>query len=224
LQRDGDRVTGVLAGSGPVRAAAVLVAAGPASGALLAAAHLHLPVTGARGWLLQTAPLPWRMAHILGEADWKGVTPAAFGQPPAIRDLADGSPGAGGTAVAFTMQQTPSGGQATIGASATSVVRDDAGAAQTAIRLVATQAVRFVPSLAAIPVTCTWSGVRPVAPHGTPLIGRLPEVEGLWVAAGHGSQGVMLAPSTGRMMAEYLLGGRASGADAFDPARLLERR
>jgi glycine/D-amino acid oxidase-like deaminating enzyme len=87
------------------------------------------------------------------------------------------------------------------------------------VRELSARARRFMPGLSTVPVTRVWSGVRPVTPDGLPLIGSVLGVEGLWVAAGHGGQGVMLAPATGRMLAEYLTAGVARGAEPFRPAR-----
>ena len=214
LLRQDDRVVGVLTASGPVPAGAVLVAAGPASADLLATAGVSLPVAGARGWLLRTAPLSWKVAHALGEAEWYGSGVQPF---PTLGDLA-GRQLAERIAVAFTLQQAPSG-HATIGATSSSTMYDGPDAFPTAVRDLSARALRFMPGLATVPVTRVWSGVRPVTPHGSPLIGPVPGIEGLWVAAGHGGQGVMLAPATGRMLAEYLTLGVARGAETFRPAR-----
>jgi glycine/D-amino acid oxidase-like deaminating enzyme len=71
-----------------------------------------------------------------------------------------------------------------------------------------------------VPVVATWSGVRPVTPDGHPLIGPVPGLAGLWVAAGHGPMGVMAAPATARMLARHLADGYPDpGAGPFDPAR-----
>jgi sarcosine oxidase subunit beta len=212
LLRQGRRVVGVLTEAGPVAAGAVLVAAGWASGELLATAGVSLPVAGARGWLLRTAPLPWRMRFVLGEAEWHG---GKLNQFPTLGDLERRPPG-GGSTVAFTLQQARSG-HATIGATALSTVHDGPDTSGAAVRDLTVRALRFVPGLAKVPVGQVWSGVRPVTPHGDPLIGPVPGVEGLWVAAGHGGQGVMLAPATGRMLAEYLTAGNAHGAEPFRP-------
>jgi glycine oxidase len=39
-----------------------------------------------------------------------------------------------------------------------------------------------------------------------PSIGRVPEREGLWMAAGHGRNGVLLAPITAELIRDELLG------------------
>jgi glycine/D-amino acid oxidase-like deaminating enzyme len=80
--------------------------------------------------------------------------------------------------------------------------------------------LRFVPGLAEVPVVSAWSGVRPVTPDGYPLVGPVPGRDGLWVLAGHGPEGVLLAPSTARMLADHLASGHARpDAAPFDPGR-----
>ena len=56
---------------------------------------------------------------------------------------------------------------------------------------------------------------------GLPLIGRVPGVEGLYVATGHSVWGILNAPATGEAMAELIVEGEASTVDiaAFDPGR-----
>jgi D-amino-acid dehydrogenase len=65
-----------------------------------------------------------------------------------------------------------------------------------------------------------WAGLRPATPDGLPLIGRLPGLEGAYLATGHGMLGVTLAPATAALLAPLVLEGRAAPELApFDPAR-----
>jgi D-amino-acid dehydrogenase len=50
-----------------------------------------------------------------------------------------------------------------------------------------------------------WVGLRPLPPDGLPLIGSVPGHEGLFVATGHGTMGVTLAPATGAALAPLVL-------------------
>jgi len=52
----------------------------------------------------------------------------------------------------------------------------------------------------------TWYGWRPMSCDGVPLIGRIPRMKNGWMAAGHSMLGVSMAPSTGRLLAELMLG------------------
>jgi D-amino-acid dehydrogenase len=51
-----------------------------------------------------------------------------------------------------------------------------------------------------------WWGWRPMTPDGLPLIGRLPAIDNVYLAAGHGMLGVSMAPATGKLIAELLAG------------------
>lgn len=57
-----------------------------------------------------------------------------------------------------------------------------------------------------IPTTAleSWWGWRPMTPDGLPLIGRVPALKNVIVAAGHGMLGVSMSPATGRLVAELL--------------------
>jgi glycine/D-amino acid oxidase-like deaminating enzyme len=63
---------------------------------------------------------------------------------------------------------------------------------------------------------------RPVTEDGLPLIGRIPGLDGAYVATGHSVWGILNAPATGEAMAELILDGAARTVDLapFDPARL----
>ena len=218
LLLDGDRVTGVAVDGGPLAAGAVVLATGPWTRPLAAWAGVDLPVGGARGWLLQTAPLPWTVGHALMDAGWAAPADPAFpGRAPTVEEVA-GEPPDPEAWTAFALQQGP-GGHAVVGASLAASLREDGEHPET-VRGLARRARRFVPGLAGVPVVTTWSGVRPVTPDGHPLVGPVPGLAGLWVAAGHGPIGVLAAPATARMLADRLVGGRPDPAAApFDPAR-----
>lgn len=72
-----------------------------------------------------------------------------------------------------------------------------------------------------------WSGLRPQTADGLPYIGKVPTVEGLYTACGHYRNGILLSPITGRVMADWILGGDGGGdqgnsaiapwLDAFSP-------
>lgn len=50
-----------------------------------------------------------------------------------------------------------------------------------------------------------WSGMRPMAPDGLPVMGLLPGFGNLSVASGHSMLGVTLAPSTAILMADMIM-------------------
>jgi glycine oxidase len=68
--------------------------------------------------------------------------------------------------------------------------------------------VRLLPQLDAEPTVCAWSGFRPYCEDEKPVIGHIPGHEHVYVAAGHYRKGVMLAPITGKLLADLITTGR----------------
>ena len=77
------------------------------------------------------------------------------------------------------------------------------------------------PALEAAPILARQACFRPVTADGLPLIGRVPGVDGAWVATGHSVWGMLNAPATGEAMAGLILDGAARHLDLapFAPAR-----
>jgi D-amino-acid dehydrogenase len=48
----------------------------------------------------------------------------------------------------------------------------------------------------------SWCGLRPVLPDGLPIIGRVPHIDGLIMAAGHAMLGFTQSPATGKIVSE----------------------
>ena len=71
-------------------------------------------------------------------------------------------------------------------------------------------AIEIAPFLANEPVAEHWSGLRPFAAGGLPVIGEVPGYERLLTATAHYRNGILLAPLTGRIMAEWIVSGTAS--------------
>ncbi|NOU66050.1 glycine oxidase ThiO [Paenibacillus sp. LMG 31461] len=61
-----------------------------------------------------------------------------------------------------------------------------------------------------------WSGLRPQTADGLPYIGKMPMVEGLYTACGHYRNGILLSPITGKVMADWILGGDGAGKQGND--------
>lgn len=63
-----------------------------------------------------------------------------------------------------------------------------------------------------------WAGVRPMSPDNAPMIGRT--ASGVFVAAGHGRNGWLLAPITAEMICAHVFGEELPSLwSAFSPAR-----
>ena len=80
-------------------------------------------------------------------------------------------------------------------------------------------AAAAVPEIAAGEVVETWIGFRPLLPDGLPAIGGT-AVSGCFVATGHFTKGIALAPITAKLVAELIVdGARDPMLAPMDPGR-----
>eukprot|EP00878_Enallax_costatus_P027212 GHUV01029275.1.p1 GENE.GHUV01029275.1~~GHUV01029275.1.p1 ORF type:complete len:415 (+),score=118.30 GHUV01029275.1:255-1499(+) len=77
--------------------------------------------------------------------------------------------------------------------------------------------------LASAPVEAQQACYLPLSEDGLPVIGKLPGVEGAYVATGHSCWGILNGPATGQAIAELIVCDRAKSVDIteLDPARLV---
>ena len=71
-------------------------------------------------------------------------------------------------------------------------------------KLIRDEMEQLVPAVVGQPTACAWSGFRPYCEDMKPVIGPVPGQEGMFVAAGHFKKGVMLAPVTGKILADLI--------------------
>jgi glycine/D-amino acid oxidase-like deaminating enzyme len=67
-------------------------------------------------------------------------------------------------------------------------------------------AARQVPALSSVTVERVWAGIRATTADGQPILDRMPQLPGGYVAVGH--SGITLAPIIGHLMAEFIMSGR----------------
>ena len=80
-------------------------------------------------------------------------------------------------------------------------------------------AATLCPELAAAEPIDFRAGLRPCTPDGLPLLGPVSGLPGVWIAAGHCRNGILLAPLTARLLVDALLDGKplpaACASDRF---------
>ena len=211
LLEDRDRVAGVVTDDGAIRADEVLVAAGPWTSSLLDPIGVRLPITGARGWLVRLDPPPGLLHHLVASAGWEEATGR----------WEDGSVRAGSleevSAATSTLLHPATDGSLIAGSSRQPVITPEAEEPGVPARIVQ-GAIRMVPALADAEIRSAWWGIRPFTPDERPVVGRVRD--GLSVAAGHGSEGVILGAGTGKLVASQLLGDDPPFApEPFAPGR-----
>jgi glycine/D-amino acid oxidase-like deaminating enzyme len=214
LATHGDRVRGILTDEGSLAADMVVVAAGPWTAALLRPLGVSMPITGARGWLVNVAPVRAPVGRLVSRAGWH-APPDPDGIPPVrAADLIGGSLP---RQMIGTMLQPNADGTILIGGSRQFAFTPEPDDVSVPHRLLA-GAVELVPSLAEAPVQGASWGIRPMTPDGRPLVGEVGT--GVVVASGHGSLGVLLGGGTARLVASLILGTEAPfDAGPFEPAR-----
>jgi len=214
LVANGDRVRGVVTDDGTIGSDVVVVAAGPWSPAVLESIGGRVPVLPARGWLVRLDAPPALLHHELGEGGWReSLERSEAIHPVPARELAAGHlPGSVGLLLGPHLR---AGVQ--VGASRQSAVTPEPEDPSMPSRLAA-EAIRLVPSLADAAVMGSWWGLRPMTPDERPLVGTL--MDGLIVATGHGSEGVILGAGTAQLVAS-MIGDREPPFDPtpFDPHR-----
>ncbi len=176
LQRDGRRVTGVLAGGELLRADACVVACGSYSRELLLPLGVDLPLYPVKGYSLTVPVVDPALAPrstVLDETYKIALT--AFDRRIRVGGMAELAgfdlrldPRRRRTLEKVTRQLFPGG---------------DLGAAE------------------------FWTGLRPMTPDGTPLLGPTSHA-GLWLNTGHGTLGWTMACGSARVLTDQLLGRR----------------
>lgn len=79
-------------------------------------------------------------------------------------------------------------------------------------------ASRYMATLAPPHDVERWFGYRPMTPDAVPIIGPLPGVDNVVIAAGHGTLGVTLAPVSARLVRDFVIDG------VMPPAAVLPSR
>jgi sarcosine oxidase, subunit beta len=201
LLRTGDRVTGIDTGAdGSEHAGAVILAAGVWSPALAQTAGLQLPI----------------------ETELHRVAVLAHGP-------AGGAPFACIDSVSQTYFRPEAGGAMTLVGSFVGprgvdpdAVPDSADAESLAPQVQA--ASHRVPALAEAGITGGVTGVYDMTPDARPLLGPVPGLDGLIVAAGFSGMGFKIAPAVGESLAGLIAGPPPGSVDLapFRPSRFDE--
>jgi glycine/D-amino acid oxidase-like deaminating enzyme len=179
----------------------VVVAAGPWSPAIIDPEGAWRPIR--RSWGMVVAlTLPAWPGHVMEEAEIS-IEPGC--------EAADGADADAGHAFSLVTAD----GATSLG----STFLDDAPDAASVIPSLIRRGATFVPAIAAARVGEARSCARPLSFDGRPLVGRVPGMARLWIAAGHGPWGISTGPATGRLLAD-LIDGRVTAPPAtLDAAR-----
>ena len=203
LLREGDRVIGVRTAGGEVRGDRVLLATGCWTAALAATAAVPVPIWPYRRSVMQSGPLP-QLAQIPLTIEWESgfhFRPKGAAQRFAMPNLtADGreEKGPAGPPSAFPGEFPP----LEVPASLEPWVR--------------ARAAWRHPAFADLRIVDSWSCYYEMTPDDHPIVGAVPGVAGLYLAAGFSGHGFMHAPATAQLIVEEMLDGQARTIDIRD--------
>jgi glycine/D-amino acid oxidase-like deaminating enzyme len=193
------RVAGVELPSGKRLAAEqVVVAAGPWTPELIDRTGAWRPIRPLWGVVVGVT-LPHPPVHVLEEAEIE-IEPEA-------------EPTRAEPAVAFSL--VTAAGASSLG----STFLDGEPDAAAIVPSILARGAIFVPGIASARLGAHRVCARPLSLDGRPLVGRVPGIENLWVAAGHGPWGISTGPGSGRLLADLLDGRFAAPPPALDPQR-----
>lgn len=198
---EGGRSTGVDVGERFEAAGSVVVAAGPWSPEVIDPSGTWRPIRRLWGVVVQVE-LADAPGHVLEEAGVDiepGAAPVEVGRAVASPD--------------FSL--VTAGGVSSLGST---FLPDEPDRDALVPQLVA-HGSTFVPAVASAALGPSRACARPLSFDGRPLIGRVPGIDDLWIAAGHGPWGISTGPASGRLLADLVLGRVAAPPPALDPAR-----
>ena len=88
------------------------------------------------------------------------------------------------------------------------------------IQAIVSAALEISPRIAGLPVASSWSGLRPRAADGLPVLGPCAEIDGVFYATGHYRNGILLTPITAELLADSIVDARLSPLlQIFSPDR-----
>jgi D-amino-acid dehydrogenase len=189
----------------------VVVAAGPWTPEILDPSGRWRPIRPTWGVVL-AVDLADPPRHVLEEADIR-IEPDDHHAAGGDDSGADDDAADGGSGVAFSL--ITADGASSLGSTFLSAAPDPAAM----IGAIVERGARFLPAIADSPRGAHRVCARPLSEDGRPLVGRVPGVDGLWVAAGHGPWGISTGPASGRLVADLVTGRAAAPPASLDPAR-----
>ena len=195
----------------------LVLAAGAWCGPLGEMLGLRIPIVPVRGQMWATEPLPPRVFHSLSAAEsplrWRNSPGNDTDIPPELTHIGDrrvtrhlyGRQTRDGEIV-FGGDRQLVGYDKTVDSSGTEV-----NFGHTA---------EILPFLSGLSISRAWAGLMPFSLDGRPVIGKIPEVDNLYIVSGLASSGFGRGPMAGKLIADYVhTGHRPHVLAESDPAR-----
>lgn len=180
LARDG-KITGVETSKGVIETPTVILCAGSYSRDLAATIGIELPLTPERHQILVTEPVEMM-------------------QGPMVMSFYHG----------LYCQQVPHGSFVMGLGDPNEPKEYNQNGSWQFLHEMAAKATFILPPLANLRVVRQWAGLYDLTPDRQQILGSMPGFDGIHLAAGFSGHGFMIAPMTGKLMAEHILGEETS--------------
>ena len=177
---------------------------------------LRIPIVPVRGQMWATQPLPPRVFHSLSAAEsplhWRNSPGNDAETPPELTHT-----GARRVTRHLYGRQTRDG--EIIFGGDRQMVGYDKTADAAGIEVNLGQATEVLPFLGELSITRTWTGLMPFSLDGRPIIGKIPQLDNLYIVSGLASSGFGRGPMAGKLIADYVhTGHRPHVLAESDPA------
>ena len=194
---------------------------------------IEIPIAPIRGQMWATEPVPPSIFHLIGSVesafDWSSSqrsTPTRRGMESDQQD-ADGAfppdiTHHGDTRITRHLYGGQSrNGEIIFGGDRQMIGYDYTPNAE-GIEVNRGQASEVIPLVSKLPISRTWAGIMPFSMDGKPIIGKVPQLENLFVLTGLASSGFGRGPMSGKLLADYIHTGHPAPVLAeADPARCI---
>ena len=182
IETEDKRILSVITNKGKILTPIVVNAAGGYSGPVGKMAGVDIPVYSQRHQILITEPI---------DPLWK----------PMLMSFSEN----------YYFQQLPDGGVlGGYGDPEHEIIGDNVGSSWQFSRNMAKKMVKLVPILKEVHMVRQWAGLYNMSPDAQPILGEHPQLKGFYMSVGFSGHGFMLAPVTGRLIAELILDGKTS--------------
>ena len=201
MRRHGDGTYRVKTQREEFQAGTLVIAAGAWCAPLGAMLGLRIPVVPVRGQMWSTDALPPRMFHNISSAEselqWDQAPGSDEHTPPELTHRGD-----------IRLTRHLYGRQTRSGEIIFGGDRQMAGYSSepdvAGVEVNRGQAAEVIPLLQQLPISRTWAGLMPFSLDGEPIIGRIPQLDDLYIVSGLASSGFGRGPMAGKLLGDYI--------------------
>ena len=197
----------------------LVLAAGAWCGPLGEMLGLSIPIVPILGQMWATEPLPPRVFHSISAAEsplqWNKSPGSDHETPPELTHIL------GRRVTRHLYGRQTREGEIVFGGDRQMVGYEKTVDA-TGIEVNYGHVSEILPVLGQLPISRTWAGLMPFSVDGRPVIGKIPQLDNLFIVSGLASSGFGRGPVAGKLIAEYVhTGHRPTVLSECEPARLV---